>query len=113
MRAADGEVCNLTVRLNYQVFARKLLRPFGGVTTEDIANEARAVTKLCSPGAHENIVEVCHHGWLPSPASEYYFIDMEYCVTTLEEHINENLPVGGHWDRVYKAIRTAEDITRG
>ena len=37
---------------------------------------------------HPNIVEVLQHGWLPSPFSDYYFFDMEYCEKTLEDHIN-------------------------
>ena len=32
---------------SYEIFARKVLRTFGIVTHEDIANEARAITRLC------------------------------------------------------------------
>lgn len=58
------------------------------MTSEDIENEARAVTKLCKVGAHPNIVEVLQHGWLPSQSSEIYFFDMECCEQTLEDHMN-------------------------
>jgi serine/threonine protein kinase len=68
-----------------QGMARKLLRPFGGITQEDIENEARAITKLCGQGQHNNIVEVLQHGKLPN--SPYYFIDMELCDINLDMYI--------------------------
>jgi len=74
----------------HDIFARKLVRDFGGVTKEDIDNEARAITKLCGPGTHANIVEVFRHGWLPYNGS-YYYIDMEYCQKTLEKHISDEV----------------------
>jgi len=71
-----------------QVFARKLIRLFGGVTREDIDNEATAVSRLCAPGGNKYIVEVTKHGWLPRNPS-YYYLDMEYCSETLESHIEK------------------------
>src|SRR5271170_5982590 len=64
-----------------QVFARKIIRVFGGVTEKDILNEVRAVEKLCKPGTHKNIVCVFRQGWLlPS----YYYLDMEFCDLDLD-----------------------------
>lgn len=63
------------------------MRPFGLVTRNDITNEARAVSKLCSPGTHTNIVEVFRHERLPF-YSPYYYLDMEYCQMNLEEFID-------------------------
>jgi serine/threonine protein kinase len=67
-----------------EVFARKLIRQFGGVTREDIESEARAITKLCGPGMNKFVVEVLRHGFL---LRSYYYIDMEYCAETLEDRI--------------------------
>lgn len=65
-----------------------MVRLFGGVTTEDIENEARAISKLCGPGTSRYIVEVIKHGWLPRDKT-CYFIDMELCSKTLEQGILE------------------------
>jgi serine/threonine protein kinase len=72
--------------VNLQVFARKVIRLFGDVTKEDIENEAKAITELCGPNTSRYIVEVVKHGWLWSRDSSY-FIDMELCSMTLEQHI--------------------------
>lgn len=69
-----------------QVFARKIIRLFGQVTEDDIENEAKAVSSLCTGGHCRQIVEVLKHGWLTKEHS-YYFIDMEYCQETLEDRI--------------------------
>ena len=68
------------------VFARKLIRMFGGVTREDIEQEANAINKLCGPGASKYVIEVIKHGWLPRNPS-YYFVDMLFCSETLEDRI--------------------------
>jgi serine/threonine protein kinase len=68
-----------------QVFARKLVRPFGDVTREDVLNEPRAINALKAHGPCENLVLVIRHGWLPR--SQYYFIDMELCDGNLEDYI--------------------------
>jgi hypothetical protein len=68
------------------VFARKIIRLFGHVTTEDIENEVRAVAALCSGRECKYIVEVLKHGWLTNAYTDY-FIDMEYCPETLEDRI--------------------------
>lgn len=78
---ASGEVHELYNSGTGQTFARKLIRPFGDVGKGHIENEVRAVTKLCKPGAHKNIVTVFSHG--PFPPS-YYFFDMELCDINLE-----------------------------
>lgn len=73
-------------KLMIQVFARKLIRLFGGITREDIDNEANTISRLCRPGINPCVVAVLKHGWLPRHPS-YYFIDMEYCEDSLDEYI--------------------------
>ena len=117
-----GEVGISKTAANHgQIFARKLLRPFGSVTEHDIANEARAIAKLCAPGAHKNIVGVLYHGWLSLNLS-YYFIDMEYCEKTLEEYINNcsqlevsdvNKFTNEIRGRILESIRIVDALTRG
>jgi serine/threonine protein kinase len=63
-----------------QLFSRKLIRPFAGITNDEVENEIRAVSKLCSRG-HKNIISVLGHYWLKD--SPYYAIDMELCAVSL------------------------------
>ena len=72
-----------------QVFARKLIRPFGALGAKDLQNEVRAVEKLCEPGSHKNIVSVLRHGRFPPLL---YFIDMEVCELNLENYIHRKWP---------------------
>lgn len=67
------------------MFARKILRLFGHVTEEDIANEARVISEVCQ-GQSIHVIQVLNHGWLRGSYS-YYFIDMEYCPETLADYI--------------------------
>jgi len=67
-------------------FARKLLRPFGQTTKEDIENEVKAVTKICATAGHENIIRILRHS--PLPSTDYYYIDMELCDLNLAAYIN-------------------------
>ena len=68
-----------------KVFARKVLSiPY--LDPKIIANEARAVRELCTPGAHPNIIAVIMHGELPS--AQLYFIDMELCDINLSQYIH-------------------------
>jgi serine/threonine protein kinase len=66
-----------------QVFARKVIRIFGGVTEKDILNEARAAGKLCAPPTHKNIVCVFRQDWL-SKSESLYYLDMQYCDFNLD-----------------------------
>jgi serine/threonine protein kinase len=69
-----------------QFFARKILRPFAGRNSNDeIANETRAMEKLCKQG-HENLIEIFDHGML-GPNVPFYFIDMELCGLNLDEYV--------------------------
>lgn len=61
------------------------MRLGGVITEEEIANEIRAVLKLCR-GTHENIIEVLGHGKLNN--TSYHFIDMELCDFNLESYID-------------------------
>jgi serine/threonine protein kinase len=102
-----------------QGIARKLLRPFGVITQEDIENEARAITKLCGQEQHNNIVEVFQHGKLPN--SPYYFIDMELCDMNLDMYIESiDRPITGNAKAFLSPDLVAtviidifRDITRG
>ena len=78
--------CRTRAKLTSQVFARKLIRLFGGVTREDIESEAGAISRLCRPGGSKFVVEVMRHGWLPRNPS-YYYIDMEFCNLNLHVYI--------------------------
>src|SRR5271155_2995181 len=81
-----GEVkASVPSELMAQVFARKLVRPFGEVTREDVLNEARAIDKLQARGKSANLVWVTEHGW--HPESSYYYIDMELCEGNLDNYI--------------------------
>lgn len=66
--------------------ARKLIRPFGQTTKEDIKKEVEAVTKICATGGNENIVHILKHG--PLPSTDYYYIDMELCDVNLADYIS-------------------------
>jgi serine/threonine protein kinase len=86
VRRSDAKGKYLPSPVDLQIFARKILRLFGGVRKEDIDNEARAVSELCAAGRCRNVVEVIRHNWLPTDSS-YYYIDMEYCLETLDDRI--------------------------
>ncbi len=53
-------------------------------------NEARAITKLCQPGTHTNIVTVIRQGGVKDTA--LYYIDMELCDGNLEQFMQEHSP---------------------
>lgn len=72
------------------MFARKVIRPFGYITTENVLNEVRAVGKLCKPGGHKNIVPVFQYG--AHSTNPYYFLDMELC------DLNLNAWIARKWD---------------
>jgi serine/threonine protein kinase len=69
-----------------QLFARKLIRPFGEVTLKDILDEAQAIEKLQKDIKCQNLVIVLRHGWLSS--SPFYYIDMELCEANLEHYLH-------------------------
>ena len=73
---------------NDKIFARKIVRRFGSVTEEDIENEAKAVSALCASAQCKYVVKVLKHGWLTNDHT-FYFIDMEYCIQTLEDFIKD------------------------
>lgn len=66
------------------MFARKVLRPFAGLTYDDIMNEVRAIDKICKQ-ITDHIVTVLRHGWLDS---SFYYFDMELCEFNLEQYIS-------------------------
>src|ERR1700737_2401720 len=77
-------------------FARKILRPFAGVSKEDINNERRAILQL-NERKHPHVLEIFGHGFIPD--SPYYYIDMELGNFDLEQYLQQKelanmLPVG-------------------
>ena len=73
------------------MFARKIVRPHGEkVTEEDIVKEANTISTISRGGRNRNVVTILRHRWLPRQSDTYY-IDMEYCVTTLHARIQEGL----------------------
>jgi serine/threonine protein kinase len=70
-----------------QVFARKIVRIFGDITSEDAESEGRMFSELCRLGHSKAVVEVIKYGWLPRHPLMYY-MDMEYCPETLESCIH-------------------------
>ena len=54
-----------------------------------IANEIRAMEKLCSGNVHPNIIMILKHGWLNN--DQYYFFDMELCAINLKHFILADL----------------------
>ena len=74
-----------------------MIRIFGsaarrGDITQLIQNESRAISKLCAPGAHQNIVSVLRQGEVKDIAMFYY--DMELCHGNLEAFITGNCSNG-------------------
>lgn len=78
---------------NRELFARKLVRGFGGVIDSDIENEARVIRKL-REYPHRNIMGVLKHGRLPSPNSTLYYTDMILCQKSLHDHIQISVRTG-------------------
>ena len=77
------------------MFARKLIHIFGtdhfrAETERMVMNEFRAVSKLCRPGMHRNIVSVLDYGKFPH--GDVYYIDMELCDITLDYFIARDWP---------------------
>src|SRR5271154_1333960 len=70
-----------------QEFARKIVRPFAGITKEDIENEARVVRELQNLEGHPNIISILRDGWEETPFL-YYFLDMELCDMNLNDYIH-------------------------
>ena len=80
-----------------QAFARKIVRFVGGAARQSeiaktVENEARAIKKLCAPGAHANIVAVLGLGEVQDTAMFYF--DMELCHGNLEKFINHYVTNG-------------------
>lgn len=71
--------------------ARKLLRPFGDLSEDDIRDELHATSEI-SKIQHPNIVEILDHGNLNW--GDYYFIDMELCDLGLHQYIHGDPPTG-------------------
>ena len=94
----DSWSSNLT---NSETFARKLIRPWAGISQPHIDNEVRAINKLCKSN-HPNIVQVFDYGRLIADGV-FYFIDMELCEISLENYIQGGT-IGGlvDWNTVCK-----------
>jgi serine/threonine protein kinase len=68
-----------------QVFARKILRVIGQVSTADLENERKNIAALIENGGNKNIITIINHGWMRE--LDYYFIDMELCELTLHDYV--------------------------
>jgi serine/threonine protein kinase len=78
-----------------------VIRPFAGLTTNDIENEVRALDKLCR-SKHPNIVQVLNYGLLQVD-SAFFFIDMELSdiLVTLERYVQGQIVDGlVSWERI-------------
>lgn len=60
------------------------------MTNEDIGKEIRAITDICKPDVHRNIINILRHGSLK--LSDYDYVDMELCVLNLVDYL-------GNFDR--------------
>lgn len=72
-----------------QPFARKLIRPFGFVTDEDLQNELNAINRICTRN-HRNIVNILRHDHVQN--SPFYYIDMQFCDINLDDYIYKPWP---------------------
>lgn len=72
-----------------QPFARKLIRPFGFVTDEDLQNELNAINRICTQN-HRNIVNILRHDHVQN--SPFYYIDMQFCDINLDDYIYKPWP---------------------
>ena len=61
-----------------------MIRPFGGMTPNDLENEIRALDKLSTHDA-PNLVKILKFGRLVN--SQYHHIDMELCDLNLDSYI--------------------------
>lgn len=54
-------------------------------------NEWRAIQELYDPqnGKHQYLVGMLNAGWIPQ--SSYFYIDMEFCIGTLDDFIKKKL----------------------
>ena len=84
-------VYHLVQNHSNQVVARKIIRILGNVREDDIANEVRAIDKLCSSDQGHHLVEVFHHEQCSSGllhiTNDLHQIDMELCVRNLGDEI--------------------------
>jgi serine/threonine protein kinase len=69
-----------------------------------LQKEVQAVSTLCGPGTHVNIVQILNHGQLSNDT--YYFIDMELCDLSLHDYIHQK-PVSGELESIPYFIRGA------
>lgn len=77
------------------MIARRFIRIHNKTSTPDnLERERPAVEKAYRKGAHENLVTILAHGWLPDQS--FYCVDLELCDTTLNNYIHD----------YYNSIRT-------
>jgi serine/threonine protein kinase len=66
-----------------QCFARKVIRALGDFSDKEIANELRALDKICTKN-HPNVITVLRHDKLEG---SLYYIDMDLCDMNLNSYI--------------------------
>lgn len=64
----------------------------GSVRQEDIANEVRALDKLCIPDQGKVLVRVFHHEQASGGLLDLHQIDMELCLWNLQDEIQKKPP---------------------
>lgn len=99
-----------------QIFARKIIRLFGSAAIqseikESFGNEVRAISKLCKPGAHPNIVSVLRQGEIKDSA--LYYIDMDLCDATLEDFMQEHRPLSPSPITIMQILQIMGHIANG
>jgi serine/threonine protein kinase len=80
----------LKLLVTNRLVARKVIRVMGNVHEDDMANEIRAVEKLCSHDEGHLLIHIFHHeegstGMFPH---DLHQIDMELCAKNLREEID-------------------------
>jgi hypothetical protein len=66
-------------------------RPFAGITNVMIEGEVQAIEKLCKT-EHPNVIQVFDFGKLKED-TEFFFIDMEICETSLHGYLRSDIEV--------------------
>lgn len=97
-----------------RVFARKIL-DLKKIGRHDIANEERAIKKLCS-GTNENIICVLGLGEFKHGGESYIYIDMERCDLSLTDYMKSIWAIAKTWhdleSEVFFATRSIWNIMR-
>ena len=87
--------------------ARKILRPHGAFTREDIEREAHHLSRLCPPKTHPCVVYVFDQGW--KDHSRFY-IDLQLCQESLRDRLRRQPFITGRGD--FPTVQEMLEITK-